>query len=81
MPLTLPDEILESTKLTESELRAELALALFQQDRLTLGQAALVADLPQLDFQRLLANRQIPLHYGIDEMERDLARAKRLSGA
>jgi predicted HTH domain antitoxin len=80
MPLTLPDEILESTNLTQAELRVELALALFQRERLTLGQAALLSELPQLDFQRLLASRQIPLHYSIDAMEQDLRRAKRLSG-
>jgi predicted HTH domain antitoxin len=80
MPLTLPDELLQSTKLTEAELKAELALALFQQDRLTLGQAAALADLPQLDFQRLLASRRIPLHYGLEAMEQDLLRAKRSAG-
>jgi predicted HTH domain antitoxin len=81
MTLTLPDELLHSTKLTEAELKAELALALFQQERLTLGQAAILAALPQLDFQHLLASRRIPLHYGIEAMEQDLQRAKRLSGA
>src|SRR5438552_4608522 len=81
MPVTLPDDLLRSTKLTEAELKAELALALFQRERLTLGQAAILADLPQLDFQRLLATRQIPLHYGVEEMDQDLERAKRLPGA
>ena len=81
MPVTLPDELLQSTQLTEAELKSELALALFQQDRLTLGQAALLADLPQLDFQRLLASRRIPIHYGLEEMEQDLQRAKGLSAS
>jgi predicted HTH domain antitoxin len=81
MPLTLPDELLRSTKLTEAELKTEIALALFQQERLTLGQASLFAGLPQLDFQRLLASRRIPLHYGVEAMEQDLQRAKRLPGA
>ena len=80
MPVTLPDDLLQSTKMTESELKTELALALFQQERLTLGQAALLAGLPQLDFQHILASRQIPLHYGIDAMEQDLQRAKRQPG-
>lgn len=80
MPVTLPDDLLQSTKMTESELKTELALALFQQERLTLGQAALLAGLSQLDFQHILASRQIPLHYGIDAMEQDLQRAKRLPG-
>lgn len=81
MPVMLPDELLKSTKLTESELKTELALALFQREYLTLGQAAVLAGLPQLDFQRLLASRQIPLHYGAEAMEQDLQRAKRLTGA
>ena len=81
MTLTLPDDVLQSTKLTEAELQAEFALALFQRERLTLGQAAIVADLSQLDFQRLLASRQIPLHYGLEAMEQDLQRAKRINAA
>jgi predicted HTH domain antitoxin len=36
-----------------------------------------LSGLPQLDFQRLLASRRVPLHYGIDDMEQDLERAKR----
>jgi predicted HTH domain antitoxin len=77
--MLLTDELLQSTKLTEAELHAELALALLQRDRLTLGQAALLAGLPQLDFQRLLASRRIPLHYDLEAMEHDLERAKRFA--
>jgi predicted HTH domain antitoxin len=79
MTITVPDELLRSMKLTEAEVRAELAIALFREERLTLGQAAQLASLPQLDFQRLLASRLIPLHYRIDDMEQDLERARSLS--
>jgi predicted HTH domain antitoxin len=48
----------------------ELALTLFQHERLTLGQAAQLCALPQLDFQRLLASRRIPVHYAREEMSR-----------
>ena len=81
MTLTLPDDLLRSTRLTEAELQIEFALALFRIERLTLGQAALLAGLPQMDFQRLLASRNIPLHYGIEAMEQDVQRAKRISRA
>jgi predicted HTH domain antitoxin len=81
MLVTLPGELLQSTKLTEAELVTELALALFQREQLTLGQAALLAGLPQLDFQRILASRRIPLHYGVEAMEEDLQRAKSQPGA
>ena len=78
MSLTFPEELLESAHMTEAELQAELAVALFQRDRLTLGQAARLANLPYLDFQRLLASRRIPLHYGIEAMEEDLRRVNSL---
>lgn len=71
--MIIPDELLHAAKLTETELRIEIAVMLFQQDRLTLGQAATFANLRQLDMQGILAKRQIPLHYGIEELEQDLA--------
>ena len=79
MTVTLPDGLLESTKLTEAELVRELALTLFQSERLTLGQAAQLCALRQLDFQRLLASRRIPIHYGPEEMRQDLRRVESLA--
>lgn len=78
MPVILSDQLLRTARLTEAGLMAELALALFQQERLTLGQASDVAGLPQLEFQRLLASRHIPIHYGVEEMEEDLERVRGL---
>lgn len=79
MTLTLPDDLQLSDRFTQAELRTELALALFHQDRLTLAQAARLAGLPQLELQRLLHTRGIPLHYDLEELEHDLERAARLS--
>jgi predicted HTH domain antitoxin len=73
MPLTVSDELLQTAHLSEAELLREIAVTLFQQDRLTLGQAAAFAGLAQLDLQRILASRQIPLHYGLEDLEHDLA--------
>jgi predicted HTH domain antitoxin len=81
MTLNVPDDLVRSTQLTRAELQAEFALALFRLERLTLGQAAQLAGLPQLDFQRLLASRDIPIHYGVDAMEQDVRRAKRIAPA
>src|SRR5438105_915136 len=76
MAVTISDEVLHSARLSEAELKAELALTLFQQDRLTLGQAAELAQVPQLEFQRMLASRQIPIHYGVEQLEHDLRRVQ-----
>lgn len=72
MPITLPDEVLRAAHLSEPELKQELALSLFRQDRLTLAQASHLAQMSQLAFQALLAERQIPIHYGVEEFREDL---------
>jgi len=72
MPLTIPDEILVAAHIAELELKRELALALFQQERLTLGRASSLAGMSPREFQRLLANRRIPIHYGVEDFEQDL---------
>jgi len=72
MPVTIPDEVLTAAHITEPELRQELALTLFQQERLTLAQASRLAEIGQLAFQALLAERRIPIHYGIEEFHEDL---------
>jgi predicted HTH domain antitoxin len=58
--------------MSESELRQEIAVTLFQQERLTLAQASRLAEMTQLKFQALLADRRIPIHYGIEEFREDL---------
>ena len=66
--LDLPDDI----QLTETDLRTELAIALFQQERITLGTASQIAGLHQIEFQRLIASRGICIHYDIEEFEEDV---------
>jgi len=72
MSITIPDEVLAAAHMTESELKQELALTLFQRERLTLAQASRLAGLDQLAFQAMLAKRAIPIHYGIEEFHADL---------
>jgi predicted HTH domain antitoxin len=72
MPVTISDEVLTAAHISEPELKRELALALFQQERLTLAQASRLAETTQLSFQALLAERRIPIHYGVEEFREDL---------
>jgi len=72
MAITIADEVLAAAHMSELELKRELALALFQQERLTLAQASRLAEMSQLEFQALLAERQIPVHYGVQEFREDL---------
>jgi predicted HTH domain antitoxin len=78
MSLVIPDEILQTAHMTEHELRQEIAVMLFQKEKLTLGQASRLAGLSQLQFQHVLASRHIPVHYDIREFEADLNTLKQL---
>ena len=78
MPVTIPDEILAAAHIDEPGLKRELAIAFFQQERLALGQAAQLAGVTQLEFQGLLAERKIPIHYGIEDFEADLETLRQL---
>ena len=72
MSIVISDEVLSATRLTAVELTQELAIALFQREKLTLGQASQLAAMNQWQFQQLLASRQIPIHYDIADFEADL---------
>ncbi len=72
MSIVIPDEVLESAQISEAEMLREIAIMLFAQERFTLAQASRFASMTQLAFQRLLANRQIPLHYDMAELREDV---------
>lgn len=78
MSLVIPDEIVKATQMSEEELKKEIAVHLFEKERLTLGQAASLAEMSYLQFQHLLASREIPIHYDLDEFEDDLDTLKKL---
>jgi predicted HTH domain antitoxin len=68
----IPDDILRAAHLSPAELRVEIAVMLFEKEKLTLGRAAELADMGQLEFQRLLASREIPIHYDVEDLDEDL---------
>lgn len=79
MTVVIPDEIVRATNLSESELKRELAVRLFERERLTLGQACRLAGMNLLDFQRLLGAERVPLHYDVVEFAQDLETIREIS--
>lgn len=79
MPLVIAEETLQAARLTPSELKQEIAVLLFSQNRLTLSQASRLAELPLLCFQHLLASRNIPIHYDVADFEADLVTLAKFS--
>ena len=78
MNLAIPAEVIAGTGLTPEAFRIEIAVHLYEIGRRTLEQASKLAEVDQLQFQALLAEREIPLHYGVEDLEEDIQTLKRL---
>lgn len=72
MSLVISDALVQASGLTEDELFLEIVLLLFQQDKLSLGKAAELLNMPQIRFQRLIAERGICVHYDVAEFQEDI---------
>jgi predicted HTH domain antitoxin len=59
MSLTLPTELLQKAQMTEAQMRQEIAIMLYQQQRLQLEQAAELTKMAIDDFYQLLVSRNI----------------------
>lgn len=72
MSVVIPDEVLRTIHMSADELLQEIAVLLYQKEKLTLAQASRLSKMSRLQFQFLLASRRIPIHYDIVEFESDL---------
>ena len=70
--LIIPAERLRGVNLSPEELTLELAVWLYAQKQLTMGQAKRLAGLDQISFQRALATRDVYIHYDLADLEVDV---------
>ena len=78
MVFNVPDPILQQAGVSPSEILLKLAILLFQEDRISLGQASKLADLHMVEFQKELARMNIPIHYGQEDYQNDKQIVKNL---
>jgi predicted HTH domain antitoxin len=76
--LEVPQSILDSARLTISDLKVEIAVYLYAQDRLSIGKARELAGLSLWEFRQLLASRRIPPHYEIVDLNEDMTTLREL---
>lgn len=69
----VPQDILDSARLTPQQLKTELAISLYAQGRLSVGKARQLTDLSLWEFRQLLTTRRIPVHFDQDDLKDDLA--------
>lgn len=78
MSVTIPDTVLQAARMSEAEMRQEVAVLLFEKEKVTLAQSSRLAGMGQLQFQQLLASRGIPVHYDVEDFAEDLQTLQRL---
>ncbi len=71
--IEIPEEVLDSARMTPVQLKQELALALYAQGRLSAGKARELAGLALWEFRQLAAARRVPVQYDAEELAEDLA--------
>lgn len=76
--LEISQDILDTARLTVDELKVELAVYLYIQDRLSIGKARELAGMSLWAFRQLLASRHIPPHYDVTELEEDVSTLREL---
>ncbi|MFN0077976.1 MAG: UPF0175 family protein [Prosthecobacter sp.] len=78
MTLQIPDSLAVQSGCSSQELLFGLAVGLFMDGRLTLGQAGNALGLSKPEFMQLLGQRGIPMPYDEKDVESDLKTLRRL---
>lgn len=72
MSVTIPDDIVQSTHMTEAELKVEIAVMLYKQQKISSGKARAWTGLTVIEFQHELAKRGLFINYDVDDLEADI---------
>ena len=80
MLLELNDKVINSTGLTDDELRIELAVRLYEDGKITVGQGGTMTGLGHVKFQHELGKREIPWQFDVEDLHADLETLKSVFG-
>jgi predicted HTH domain antitoxin len=72
MSITIPDDILRASNLTEEELKLEIAILLYQQGKISSGKVRAWTGITVLEFQHELAKRGLYLNYDVEDFQSDV---------
>lgn len=76
MSVIISDDILQAAQISESELKREIAILLFQQKKLNLGKARELSGLALIEFQQELADRGIDVYNDVAGFEAEVENLK-----
>ena len=76
--LEVPQDILDSARLTITELKVEMAVYLYSQGRLSMGKARELAGMALWEFRQLIASRGISPHYENTDLDEDVETLRKM---
>ena len=76
--LEIPGEVFHSARMTQAQLKVELAVHLFEQEKLSFGKARQLAEMDIWQLMQLLGSRGVSMHYDVEDYEEDLETLQRL---
>ena len=68
----MPDDLFSGIELTKRQAIVDFAIGLFSERKVSIGRAAKIAEMSQLEFSNELGQRQIPIYYDVDDFVDDL---------
>lgn len=72
MKIEIPEDLVAAAEISQQEAIQFLALSLYQNDRLTLGNASRLCNLAQSDFMDLMSAYGVTFNYDVEELEDDI---------
>jgi predicted HTH domain antitoxin len=72
MTVLIPDDISRATRMTEDELKLEIAIMLYKQEKISSGKARTWTGLTVTEFQYELGKRGFSINYDVEDFQADV---------
>ncbi len=72
MNLTIPDDILTASEMSEADLKLEVAILLYKREKISAGKACEWLGMNLIEFRRELGNRGLTINYDTEDFQADL---------
>jgi len=72
MSLVIPNDILQAAKMTEDELKLEIAIMLYKQEKISSGKVRVWTGLTVIEFQHELGKRGLCINYDVEDFQSDI---------
>ena len=77
--MVIPEDIVQASRMSESDLKLEIAIMLYTLGRISSGKVRSWTGLNVIEFQRELDKRELYLNYDVDDLQHDVETLQRLN--